>query len=79
MTQNPYDDLIGQQLTIDNRKYIIEGVRSYGDVEMRDITFENAVGFPINRLENAEYIRKLLAEKEKEDLTPAFEKKLKPK
>ena len=72
-------DLIGKYLTIDNRKYIIEGVRSYGDVEMRDITFENAVGFPINRLENAEYIRKLLAEKEKEDLTPAFEKKLKPK
>ncbi|NCC86377.1 MAG: hypothetical protein EOM05_00715 [Clostridia bacterium] len=73
--QNSNDDLIGQRLTIDNRDYVIEGVRSYGDVEMRDVTFENAVGFPINRLENAGYIRRLLAEKETKDITQNFDKK----
>ncbi|MEG1869792.1 MAG: DNA helicase, partial [Oscillospiraceae bacterium] len=73
--QNPNDDLIGKEITIDNRKYAVENATLYGEVVMRDITFEGAVGFPINRAEKAEYIRKLLAEKEKQDITPLFDKK----
>ncbi len=35
---------------IDNRRYLIESVgKISGDVSMRDVTFQNNVGFPINR------------------------------
>lgn len=55
------DDLIGAELTIDNRRYRIESVGEIsGDVSMRDITFQNEAGFPVNRVEKISYIRRLL-------------------
>ena len=64
------DDLIGREIIIDNRKYLIENIgKISGDVSLRDITFQNNVGFPINRVEKIEYIRKLL-EQEKTELPP---------
>ena len=63
-------DLIGTEITIDNRRYIIESVgKIIGDVSLRDITFQNNVGFPINRVEKIGYIQKLL-EQEKTELPP---------
>ena len=63
-------DLIGTEITIDNRRYIIESVgKISGDVSLRDITFQNNVGFPINRVEKIDYIRNLL-EQEKTELPP---------
>lgn len=60
-------DLIGKELSIDNRRYLIESVgKISGDVSMRDITFQNSVGFPINRVEKVGYIRRLLEQVEKE-------------
>ena len=45
-------DLIGKEIIIDNRRYVIESISEIsGDVSMRDMTFANAVGFPINRVE----------------------------
>ena len=64
------DDLIGREIAIDNRKYLIENIgKISGDVSLRDITFQNNVGFPINRVEKIEYIQKLL-EQEKTELPP---------
>ena len=64
------DDLIGREIIIDNRKYLIENIgKISGDVSLRDITFQNNVGFPINRVEKIEYIQKLL-EQEKTELPP---------
>ncbi len=60
-------DLIGKELMIDNRRYLIESVgKISGDVSMRDITFQNSVGFPINRVEKVGYVRRLLEQAEKE-------------
>ena len=60
-------DLIGTELTIDNRRYLIESIGEIsGDVSMRDITFQNNVGFPINRVEKIGYVRRLLEQEEKE-------------
>ena len=60
-------DLIGTEITIDNRRYLIESISEIsGDVSMRDITFQNNVGFPINRVEKVGYIRRLLEQAEKE-------------
>ena len=62
-------DLIGREITIDNRRYLIESIaETNGDVSMRDITFQNNVGFPINRVEKIGYIRRLLEQAEKEIL-----------
>ena len=64
------DDLIGREIIIDNRKYLIESIgKISGDVSLRDITFHNNVGFPINRVEKIGYIQKLL-EQEKTELPP---------
>ena len=63
-------DLIGKEITIDNRKYVVESVgRISGDVSLRDITFQNSTGFPINRVEKIGYIRSLL-EQAKAELPP---------
>lgn len=64
------DDLIGREIIIENRKYLIESIgKISGDVSLRDITFQNNVGFPINRVEKIGYIQKLL-EQEKTELPP---------
>ena len=69
-TEQSTDDLIGREITIDNRKYLIENIgKISGDVSLRDITFQNNVGFPINRVEKIGYIQKLL-EQEKTELPP---------
>ena len=69
-TEQSTDDLIGREISIDNRKYLIESIgKISGDVSLRDITFQNNVGFPINRVEKIGYIQKLL-EQEKTELPP---------
>ena len=69
-TEQSTDDLIGKEIIIDNRKYLIESIgKISGDVSLRDITFQNNVGFPINRVEKIGYIQKLL-EQEKTELPP---------
>ena len=63
-------DLIGKEITIDNRRYVIESIGTIsGDVSLRDVTFQNSVGFPINRVEKIGYIRSLL-EQEQPELPP---------
>ncbi len=64
-------DLIGRKITIDNRSYLIESVGEIsGDVSLRDITFQNNVGFPINRVEKISYIRRLLEQQAEKELPP---------
>ena len=69
-TEQSTDDLIGREIAIDNRKYLIENIgKISGDVSLRDTTFQNNVGFPIKRVEKIGYIQKLL-EQEKTELPP---------
>ena len=63
-------DIIGKELVIDNRRYVIESVGNIsGDVSLRDVTFQNSMGFPINRVEKIGYVRRLL-EQAQEELPP---------
>ena len=69
-TEQDNSDLIGKEIIVDNRRYRIENIgKISGDVSMRDITFADAVGFPINRVEKIGYIRSLL-EQERPELPP---------
>ena len=59
------DELIGTELELDGHRFVIEQIGTLsGDVSMRDITFQQSRGFPINRVEKIGTIHKLLAEKE---------------
>lgn len=67
------DDIIGKEVVIDDRRFVIEKVEKIsGDVSMRDITFEDTVGIPINRIKNIDFVRSLLAE-QSIDKTQPFE------
>ena len=69
------DDLIGKEITLDNRRYVIESVgKISGDVSMRDITFQNDVGFPINRVEKIARVREWLDAQEQAESLPEKEK-----
>ena len=70
------NDIIGKEVIIDDRRFIIEKVgKISGDVSMRDVTFEDTVGFPINRVEKIDYVRSLLAEQsdKKNELNTQYE------
>lgn len=69
-------DLIEQELTLDDRKFIVESVGSNGDVSMRDITFEDTNGFPIFRSEKVGFVRRAIEEQQtqQEEITPAWER-----
>lgn len=55
------DELIGKEVVIDDRRYVVERVgKISGDVSLRDVTFRNNTGFPINRVEKVDYVRSLL-------------------
>lgn len=65
------DTLIGKKITIDNRKYVIESIRSISnDVSLRDITFQNNVGFPINRVEKLPRVLAWLNAQETAEIQP---------
>ena len=73
-------DLIGKELTLDNRNFIVERIDRNGDASMLDITFEDKNGFPIFRVEKADFVRSALELSEKEELdTPVWERKQKAK
>ena len=70
------DDIIGKEIIIDDRRFLIEKVgKISGDVSMRDVTFEDTIGFPINRVEKIDYVRSLLAEQsdKKKELNTQYE------
>ena len=70
------DEIIGKEVIIDDRRFLIEKVgKISGDVSMRDVTFEDTVGFPINRVEEIDYVRSLLAEQsdKKNELNTQYE------
>ena len=52
-------DLVGAELTLDGRRFAVDEVRD-GRASLRDITFQNGIGFPIFRNESVETVRGIL-------------------
>ena len=65
-------NIIGRELIIDDHRFVVENIGEIsGYVTLRDITFEDSVGFPISRIEKLEKVQRLLEEQEvKDELTP---------
>jgi len=67
-------DLIGREITVDNRRYVIESIgKISNDVSLRDITFQNNVGFPVSRVEKLPLVLEWLKAQEQEQLPPEKE------
>jgi N12 class adenine-specific DNA methylase/adenine-specific DNA methylase len=75
------ESLVGKRYEIDGRQFIVDNVdEDAEEIKLRDITFQNSVGFPIFRSEPLDFIRQyapidkkaqdLPAEKETHQTTP---------
>lgn len=69
------ENLIGTELTIDDRKFVIDSVNTdFNKVSLKDITFQNSAGFPIFRSESIDFVKSIIAEQAKPQLTAEFQK-----
>ena len=58
---------IGMELTIEGRDFVIDSVNyDFGNVSLRDATFQNGTGFPIFRSESVDYVRYFVEQKQAE-------------
>lgn len=69
------ENLIGTELTIDDRKFVVDSVNTdFNRVSLKDITFQNSTGFPIFRSESIDFVKSIIAEQSKPQLTAEFQK-----
>ena len=47
-----YSEYIGKEITVDDHKFVVDNINAdFGNVSLRDISFQNSTGFPIFRSE----------------------------
>ena len=69
------ENLIGTELTIDDRKFVVDSVNTdFNRVSLKDITFQNSTGFPIFRSESIDFVKGIIAEQTKPQITAEFQK-----
>ena len=57
------DGILGKEISMNGRRFVVESVHD-DKASLRDLTFEGSVGFPINRVENINTVRRLIAEQQ---------------
>ena len=69
------ESLVGKELTIDDRKFVVDSINTdFNSASLRDITFQNSTGFPIFRSESIDFVKGIVAEQEKPQITAEFQK-----
>ena len=69
------EELLGKEVAIDDRKFVVDSIDEIsGSASLKDITFQDNVGFPIFRRESIDYVKAALAEQTKQSIVPEFEK-----
>ena len=67
--------LVGTELTIDDRKFVVDSVNTdFNKVSLKDITFQSSTGFPIFRSESIDFVKGIIAEQAKPQITAEFQK-----
>lgn len=67
--------LVRTELTIDDRKFVVDSINTdFNKVSLKDITFQNSTGFPIFRSESIDFVKSIIAEQAKPQLTAEFQK-----
>lgn len=73
-TETP-ESLVGTEVTIDDRKFVVDSVNTdFNKVSLKDITFQNSTGFPIFRSESIDFVKGIIAEQTKPQITAEFQK-----
>ena len=74
-TEQTSENLVGTELTIDDRKFIVDSINTdFNSASLRDITFQNSTGFPIFRSESIDFVKSIIAEQAKPQITAEFQK-----
>ena len=69
------ESLVGTELTIDDRKFVVDSINTdFNSASLCDITFQNSTGFPIFRSESIDFVKGIVAEQEKPQITAEFQK-----
>lgn len=69
------ESLVGTELTIDDRNFVVDSVNTdFNKVSLKDITFQNSTGFPIFRSESIDFVKGIIAEQAKPQITAEFQK-----
>lgn len=69
------DNLIGKEIELDERKFVVDSVNAdFNEVSLKDITFQNSTGFPIFRNESLDFVKNIVSEQEKPQITAEFQK-----
>ena len=69
------ESLIGTELTIDDRKFVVDSVNTdFNKVSLKNITFQSSTGFPIFRSESIDFVKGIIAEQAKPQITAEFQK-----
>lgn len=69
------ESLVGTELTIDDRKFVVDSVNAdFNKVSLKDITFQRSTGFPIFRSESIDFVKSIIAEQTKPQITAEFQK-----
>jgi N12 class adenine-specific DNA methylase len=58
-------DLLGKEITLEGRRFRVEKIDEDGRASLRDLTFEGAADFPIERVEHISAIQRLMEPAEK--------------
>jgi N12 class adenine-specific DNA methylase len=62
-----YSEYIGKEITVDDRKFVVDSINAdFGSVSLRDVTFQQDVGFPIFRGESIEWLKHIIQEQTQE-------------
>ena len=59
-----YSQYIGREIAVDDRKFVVESIGDFGKVSLRDVTFQQGVGFPIFRSESIEWLRAVVEQQQ---------------
>ena len=74
-TTDTAESLVGKELTIDDRKFIVDSINTdFNSASLRDITFQNSTGFPIFRSESIDFVKSIIAEQAKPQITAEFQR-----
>ena len=62
-----YSEYIGKEITVDDHKFVVDNINAdFGNVSLRDISFQNSTGFPIFRSESIEWLKNIIQEQPQE-------------
>lgn len=62
-----YSEYIGKEITVDDHKFVVDNINAdFGNVRLRDISFQNSTGFPIFRSESIEWLKNIIQEQPQE-------------